>query len=78
MRWECIPINRMLLKLEFIGAKPSQEEIAALEVVLQRLFFTQGNGVVNLNPWRLAERFPDAALEDLRRSQSAALATCIR
>jgi len=54
------------LKLEFAGAKPSAEEIAALHVALQRLFFSQRNGAVHVNAWRLAMRYPDATLEDLR------------
>ena len=71
-RWGCIPINRTLLKLEFVGAKPPPEEIAALEVALQRLFFAQHSGVMHLNAWRLADCFPDATLEDLRQQQIAA------
>ena len=69
--WECIPINPTLLKLEFVGASPSPEEIAALQVALHR-FFAQHNGLEHLNAWRVAERFPDATPEDLRLQQIAA------
>ena len=71
MQWACIPINPTHLKLEFIGSKPPPEEVAALEVALRRLFLTQRSGAVGFNAWRLAARFPEATLEDLRRQTLA-------
>ncbi len=61
----------MRLKVEFVGAQPSPEEIAALEIALQRLFFSQRDGQAGISPWRLAARFPEATLEDLRRQGDA-------
>ena len=71
MRWACIPINPTHLKLEFIGSEPTPEEVAALEVALQRLFSRQRSGAERVNGWRLSGRFPDATLEDLRQQTLA-------
>ena len=57
----------MPLTLEFIGAQPDDDEIAALQAALQRLFLAQRNGGARMSPWRLATRYTDATLEDLRR-----------
>ena len=70
-RWECIRKNRTPLKLEFVGSQPSEDEVAALYLALQRLLLSQRNGAASMNAWRLMMRFADATLEDLRRQTIA-------
>jgi len=54
------------LKLEFDGPAPTPEEAQALVIALRRFFTASEKKRNGSSSWRLAMRFPDATIEELR------------